>query len=151
VVKSSLIVGGAMFVLVLALSAIFSPLCALCLPLFSGLSAGYLTGMFDKPVSSEAIKRGAIAGAVAGLFAIFAQLTAAAINSMVLKDPQFQIGQLLGTGTVSPGVVWVMQLGLAFCVGLLNIVLMAVFGAGGGAIWANTTGRNRTANTAPTG
>lgn len=60
-VKSGLIVGGVMFLLVVLTAAGVSPLCALCVPLVTGLGAGYLTGVFEKPVEAgQAAKCGAI-------------------------------------------------------------------------------------------
>lgn len=62
--KSGLIAGAAMFIIVL-IAVIFSPFCALCAPLVVGLGAGYLTGVFEK-TSETVIQRGAYAGAIAG-------------------------------------------------------------------------------------
>lgn len=145
-VKSGLIVGGAMFLLVLGLAAIISPFCALCVPLLTGLGAGYLTGVFDKPLSNgEAAKRGAGAGAIAAGLAIFAQIIASIINSLVLQNPQYQLGRIWGADAVEPTVVWMIQIASALCIGLMNVGLTAAFGAGGGAIWFGTGGKNQAA------
>jgi len=145
-VKSGLIVGAVMFLFVLALAAIISPLCALCVPLLTGLGAGYLSGVFDKPLNNgEAAKRGASAGAIAAGIALFAQILASIINSLVLQNPQFQIGRIWGAEAVEPGMVWAFQILFAFCIGLMNIGLTAAFGAGGGAIWFSTSGKNQAA------
>lgn len=145
-VKSGLIVGAVMFLLVLGLAAIISPFCALCVPLLTGLGAGYLTGVFDKPLSNgEAAKRGAGAGAIAAGLAIFAQIIASIINSLVLQNPQYQLGRILGADAVEPAVVWMIQIASALCIGLMNVGLTAAFGAGGGAIWFSTGGKNQTA------
>lgn len=133
-----------MFLVVLLLAAVLSPLCAVCVPLFTGLGAGYLTGVFDKPSSSaQAAQRGAIAGGIAGVIALFAQMVAAVINALVLQNPQYQITRFFGGQAIEPETVWAGQILVAICVGLLNIGLTAAFGAGGGAIWFNTAGKNQ--------
>lgn len=145
-VKSGLIVGAIMFLLVLVLAAVISPLCALCIPLLTGLGAGYLTGVFDKPISNgEAAKRGAGAGAIAAAIAILAQMIASVINSLVLQNPQYQLGRIWGAEAVDPAAVWALQILLALCVGLMNVGLTAAFGAGGGAIWFGASGKNQAA------
>ncbi len=145
-VKSGLIVGAVMFLFVLVLAAVISPLCALCVPLLTGLGAGYLAGVFDKPISnSDAAKRGAGAGAIAAGLAIFAQVIASIINSLVLQNPQYQLGRIWGADAVDPAMVWVLQIAFALCVGLMNVGLTAAFGAGGGAIWFGASGKNQAA------
>lgn len=141
-VKSGLIFGAVMFLLVLGAAAIISPFCALCIPLFTGLGAGYLAGNFDKPVDSgTAAKRGAGAAALAAGIAIVAQVIASILNSLVLQNPQYQLGQLWGAAAIDPGLVWAIQIGVGLCVGLFNVGLNAAFGAGGGALWFNFTGK----------
>lgn len=142
--KAGLIIGVVMFLVVLLLAAGLSPLCAVCVPLFTGLGAGYLAGVFDKPFSSgQAAQRGAIAGAIAGGISLLAQMLAAVINAFVLQNPQFQITRFFGGQAIDPTTVWVGQIMMAVCVGLLNIGLTAAFGAGGGAIWFSTAGKNQ--------
>lgn len=142
--KSGLIIGAVMFLVVLLLAAGLSPLCALCVPLFTGLGAGYLTGVFEKPFSSaQAAQRGAMAGAIAGSLSLLAQMLASVINAFVLQNPQFQLTQWFGGQAVEPATVWTVQIAMAVCVGLLNIGLTAAFGAGGGAIWFSTAGKNQ--------
>jgi hypothetical protein len=143
-VKSGLIVGAVMFVFVLGLAAVISPFCALCIPLLTGLGAGYLAGVFDKPISNgDAAKRGA--GAIAAGLAMFAQIIASIINALVLQNPQYQLGRIWGADAVDPAMVWALQIGSALCVGLINVGLTAALGAGGGAIWFGTGGKNQAA------
>jgi len=145
-VKSGLIVGAVMFLFVLGLAATLSPFCALCVPLLTGLGAGYLAGVFDKPLAnSDAAKRGAGAGAIAAGLAIFAQIIASVINSLVLQNPQYQLGRIWGAEAVDPAMVWVLQVVFALCIGLMNVGLTAAFGAGGGAIWFSTSGQKQAA------
>lgn len=144
-VKSGLILGAVMFLFVLGLAAVISPFCALCVPLLTGLGAGYLSGVFDKPLSnSNAAKRGAGAGAIAAAIAILAQMIASVINSLVLQNPQYQLGQLWGAEAVDPAMVWALQILFALCIGLVNVGLTAAFGAGGAAIWFGASGKNQT-------
>lgn len=138
-VKAGLFAGAAMLVLVLV-GAIFSPLCALCVPLVAGLAAGYMTGMFEK-MPATTVKNGAIAGAIAGGLGIVGQLIAAVINAAVMQNPDNQINQLLGVPPSDASAIWMTQVGFACCLGLINVALTAGFGAGGGAIWNNTAGK----------
>ena len=139
--KAGLIVGAAMFFLVLLAASVISPLCAFCVPLLTGLAAGYLTGVFEKnPLTT--IQRGAYAGAIAGAFGIFGQVIASVINSFVMQNPNYQINQTLGLPAADPATVWIAQIAVACCVGLGNVGLTAALGAGGGAIWNNTAGKS---------
>ncbi|MDX1378067.1 MAG: hypothetical protein R3307_04390 [Anaerolineales bacterium] len=140
--KAGLIAGGVAFILVLIGAAGVSPFCAICVPLVSGLLAGYLTGVFDSPAPEERTKRGASAGAIAGALALVAGLIAAIINAVVLQNPDNQINELFDMPATSPAMVWAGQIVINLCVGLVNIGLNAALGAGGIAIWSNTAGKN---------
>ncbi|MEW6086425.1 MAG: hypothetical protein AB1607_17710 [Chloroflexota bacterium] len=139
-VKAGLIAGGVMLVLVL-IAAVFSPFCALCIPLVAGLAAGYMTGTFEK-MPATTVKNGAIAGAIAGGLGLVGQMLASVINALVLQNPNNQINDLFGVPAADPSAVWIGQLGFACCIGLINIALTAGFGAGGGAIWNNSAGKS---------
>lgn len=139
--KSGLIVGAVLSLLVLFSASVVSPLCALCFPVFAGLGAGYLAGYFEKPAPENALQRGALSGAISGGIAIFAQFVAALINAFVLQNPQFNPGQLFGGQAIDPTVIWLAQLGGAACIGLLNVALMAGFGALGGLLWKNSAAK----------
>jgi len=138
--KAGLITGAVMFLFVLV-AAIFSPFCALCMPLLIGLGAGYLTGVFDKSPETV-IQQGAYAGAIAGALGIVGQLIASVINAFIMQNPDNQINDLLGVPAADPATVWMAQIGFACCIGLVNVALTAAFGAGGGAIWKNTAGKS---------
>lgn len=139
--KAGLISGAVMFLFVLLGASIISPLCALCVPLFTGLGAGYLTGVFEKNILT-AVQRGAYAGAIAGALGIVGQMIASVINAAVMQNPNNQLNQVLGLPAADPATVWLSQLGVACCVGLVNVGLTAALGAGGGAIWNNTAGKS---------
>lgn len=140
--KAGLIAGGVAFLLVLVGAAGLSPFCALCVPLISGLLAGYLTGVFERPAVPDRMKRGASAGAIAGGLGLLAGMIAAVLNAFVLQNPELQPNRLLGLPESSPAMVWIGQLGINFCFGLLNVGLNAALGAGGVAIWSNTAGKS---------
>lgn len=140
--KAGLISGAVMFLFVLIAAAGVSPFCAFCVPLITGLAAGYLNGVFEKD-NITVIQRGAIAGAIAGAFGIVAQLGAGVINALFMQNPENQIvNEALGLPTVDPTTVWLSSLGMACFIGLVNIGLNAGLGAGGGAIWRSTAGKS---------
>ena len=139
--KAGLISGAVAFLLVLVGSAGLSPFCALCVPLVTGLLAGYLTGTFEKPMPDDAMKRGAGAGAIVGGIAMVASLIAALINSLVLQNPEVQPGRLLGLPEASPTMVWIGQFGVNICIGLVNVGVNAALGIAGVSIWRNTAGK----------
>ncbi len=141
-IKAGLIGGGVMFLFVLIAAASISPLCALCVPLLGGLLAGYLTGTFEK-LPETVVTRGAIAGAIAGAIGIVGQFGAAVINAAVMQNPNNQVNQLLGLPPSDPATVWIAQLGMALCLGLVNVGLTAALGAGGGAIWKGSAGKSQ--------
>jgi hypothetical protein len=146
-VKSGIIIGVVGFVLVLGSAVIFSPLCAPCWGLILGLAAGYLGGVFEKPLNNnEVIKKGAIAGAIAAGLILVGALIGGVINAALLDPSDLQqMYELLGVTdyTLDQTTIWVGQLGSAVCGGLLNAVLMAGMGAAGGALWWQTQGKKR--------
>lgn len=145
-VKSGLIFGAVMFLLVLLAAAVISPFCALCVPLLAGLGAGYLAGVFDKPLSGgESAWRGAGAGAIAAVFGLAAQVLAAVINGLILQNPQFNPGRIFGGVPIDPSLIWAGQIGIGICIGVLNIGITAAFGAGGAAIWSNMAKKDQAA------
>jgi hypothetical protein len=151
-VKSGLIVGAGMFVLVLLSAAVVSPLCALCVPVLTGLLAGYLAGVFDKPADSgAAAKRGAGAGAIAGGISIVASLIAAVINAAVMQNPRFQLNRALGLPPSDPATVWIAQFGINCIVGAVNVGLTAGLAALGGMIWAGSARKNQGTPLSPGG
>jgi hypothetical protein len=147
---AGLVSGGIAFVLVLIGAAGLSPFCALCVPLVTGLLAGYLTGVFEKPPAENRMNRGASAGAIAGVIALLAGMIAAVINALVLQNPQNQLNELFGLPESSAATIWVAQFGVNCCIGLLSVGLHAAFGAGGIAIWSNTAGKVSSVEVPPT-
>jgi uncharacterized BrkB/YihY/UPF0761 family membrane protein len=138
--KAAAIAGATMFAMVLVLSAGLSPLCAFCVPLLTGTLAGYLTGLWEKDAESV-VRRGATAGALAGGIAIAGQLIASLINAAVMQNPEYQLNQAFGVPATEPTLVWVLQLGMACFVGLVNVGLAAALGAVGGSLWRSLSNK----------
>ncbi len=151
--KAGLIL-GAVALFVAAGATLISPLCAPCAAVFLGLGAGYLAAVFEKPSTSNATtKVSAIGGAIGGVGAIVGQIVGTAINAAIVGPQGLeQIYQRLGvpTGNMDLGqTYWIGAIGGALCFSLLDIVLMAGFGALGGLLWWQSSGKNA-APTAPT-
>lgn len=145
-VKSGLIFGVVAFVLIL-LVTLLSPFCGICLGLVIGIAAGYVAGVFGKPVSSsESVKMGAIAGVIAGAIGLVGQLIGGVLNSMVVNPAALeQFYKTFGLPNISltQSQITTSQLLAAGCVGLFNILWMAVFGLAGGALWYQIRGKNQ--------
>jgi hypothetical protein len=142
--KSAMIVGIFSFFLVLGVSAGLSPLCAPCLTIFLGLAAGYFTGVFDRPATKDDVtKQGANAGLIAGGITFVAQIIASVINGLVVgPEGASALGEVLGTGGIDPNSYYSSLVALTFCVGVLNVGLMAGFGALGGIAWWSFSGKD---------
>jgi hypothetical protein len=142
--KSGLIVGIITLLLALGTTLVF-PFCVPCLALLVGLAAGYLAGVFEKPVSLDAArKNGAIAGAIGGAGALLGQIIGAVINGY-LVGPQnaLQILQSFGFSTspfMTPQFYWISTIGGNCCIGLISVLLMAGMGLLGGLLWWSITG-----------
>ncbi len=145
-VRSGLIV-GALALLVTAGATLLSPVCAPCFTIFLGLAAGYLAGVFDKPATSSATsKAGAVSGAIGGVGAIFGQILGTVINATVIGPEGLQnIYRQLGVPTGAMDLTrtyWIGAVGGALCFSVLDILLMATFGAVGGLLWWRVTGEH---------
>lgn len=82
--KSGLIMAAIALVLAIG-GTVVSPLCTPCLVLFLGAGAGYLAGIFDKPVEkSAATKSGALAGLIGGVGALLGQAGGSVINGIMV-------------------------------------------------------------------
>ena len=146
--KSGLILGITAFVLVLGSTTLLTPLCAPCLGLFLGFATGYVSGVYDKPGNAkESIRVGAMAGAIAGSLGFIGGMIGAAINGAVVNPSDLEsIYRTLGmpSPNYDQATIWILQLVSGFCVGLFNIVWMAILGVAGGAVWFQTKGRSQT-------
>jgi hypothetical protein len=145
-IKAGLIAGAVAFVMVVAAGAVVSPFCTPCAGILVGLLAGYLAGVFDKPLNGGAgAKSGAVAGAIAGVLGILGNFTAGVINGLVVNPAA--VGALarqfgLTAPSMDQSTIWVSQLTMACCIGLVNLVLMAGLGAAGGALWTSFNKQN---------
>ncbi len=145
-VRAGLIL-GAVALVVAAGATLLSPLCAPCISVFLGLAAGYAAGTFDKPPSSSATsKAGAIGGAIGGIGAILGQIIGAVINSSIVGPEGLQkIYETFGIPTASMDLgrtYWIGVVGGTLCFSVIDIVVMAGFGAVGALLWWQTTGKN---------
>jgi hypothetical protein len=146
-VKAGLILGAVMLVLGIG-GSLITPICVPCLAMLAGVGAGYLAGVYEKPLTSgDGAKVGAIAGAIGGAGALLGQIIGGVINASVL-DPQDVMNLLEQFGlpaTADPRFYWLSQVGGGVCFGLLDLVLMAGLGALGGILWLQISGKNKPA------
>lgn len=142
--KAGLILGAVMLVLGIG-GSLISPVCVPCLAAVAGIGAGYLAGVFDKPLTSGgSAKVGAIAGAIGGAGALLGQIIGGILNSMLVdpqtvKDMMEQFG--FPTTYYDSSFVQLSQIGGGVCFGVLDIVLMAGLGALGGILWLQIAGK----------
>ncbi|HIE25553.1 MAG TPA: hypothetical protein EYP74_06065 [Anaerolineales bacterium] len=150
--KSALIIGGFAFVLSLVVTLI-SPFLLLCMTLFLGIVAGYITGIFE-PTSrkKEAIQQAAKAGLFAGIGMLVGQVFGAIMNGF-LVGPEGAVmvfnsfGMSVGSPSQMASFYWTILTVSTACISLFNIVLMAGFGALGGLLWWLFSGKESHATT----
>lgn len=151
-VKSGLIIGVISLLLILGIS-FFLSYCAPCLGIFLGLAAGFLAGVFDKPISSrDSLIKGGFAGAIAGAIGLLGGLIAAIFRSQMLSPATFEsIYRMYGFPgiDISQTQIFLSLMGLSLCIGLFDVVLMAVLGIAGGAVWFQISGKNRVPTVLP--
>jgi hypothetical protein len=126
---------------------LITPFCSPCIGLVLGLAAGYFTGVFDKPINSgESIRNGGIAGAIAGALGFVGGFIGGVINGAVLNPSSvetFTKAFGISNFTISQAEIWIYQLVFAVCIGLFNVVWMAILGVAGGALWYQIRGKNQ--------
>jgi hypothetical protein len=142
--KSGLIV-GAITTLIMLGTTLVLPLCTPCLAIFLGIAAGYLAGMFDKPLDNgSSAKKGAGAGGIGGIGSLVGVAIGQALNGLIV-GPEGAANMLEQFGlqtSSSPVGYWFGVVGGAVCFGLLGVALMAGMGAVGGLLWWQVTGKN---------
>jgi hypothetical protein len=140
--KSSLI-AVPLTVIVILITGFLSELCCCASPfaaVFLGLAAGVVCAFFEKPLlKNRAIERGAIAGTIAGLAALPAQVLGEIVVALLLAGNGKVDISLFGLPAASATVdLWNWALN-ALCAatlyGLLAAAVMAGMGAVGGALW----------------
>ena len=153
-VKSGLIFGAVALMLIGITGVINFQLCAPCLALFMGVGAGYVAGMFDKPMGGTggSTKAGAGAGAIGGIGALFGHMGGGLVGALRIGPEQAmaqaaELARTLGLSVpltgVDPVSYYGSTLGFSCCFGLFEIALMAGLGALGGLLWYQMTGRSR--------
>jgi thiamine transporter ThiT len=143
--KSGLIVGVFSLFMVLGVSTVITPYCAPCLTVFLGLAAGYFAGVFDKPPSKDEItKQGANSGLIAGGLSFIGQVIASIINGTVVgPEGANAFSDALGLPTsVTAESYYISLVAITICVGVLNLGIMAGFGALGGIAWWQFSGKD---------
>jgi hypothetical protein len=144
--KSGLIIGIAVMVLG-ALSALITPLCIPCLAIFLGMAAGYLAGVFDKPVmNSEAVKKGALSGLIASVGAIIGQIIGSIINASLMgPEAAAEMMEQLGidVGANYETIYQLSQVGGTICFSIMDILFMALLGMLGGVLWWQISGKKQ--------
>ena len=142
--KSGLIFGAIMLILGFGL-ALLSPICTVCMAPLIGALAGYLAGVFDKPVDNvEALKAGLIAGAIGGVGALLGQLIGASVNTAIMgaegaADLAYELGLPVGSGFED--VYLTSMIGSTCCFSLVDILSMALLGMLGGLLWWQFSGK----------
>jgi hypothetical protein len=151
--KSGLIVGGISLFVILGSSVVLGQYCVPCIVILFGVAAGYLAGVFDKPISSgESLKKGGSAGAIAGAIGLLGGMVGGVVNSLILNPANLSsFYRVLGISglNVSQTQIWLSQMGFAFCVGLFDIAWMALLGIAGGAVWFQFSGKNQVPTVLP--
>ncbi len=152
-VKSGLLMGIISFILILGGAIVITPFCAPCLGIILGLLAGYLAGVFDKPSDSgESIRKGAGAGAIAGAIGLLGGMVGAVINGALTNPANMEsLIQNFGLSNfvITQGQIWTYQLGFGFCIGLFDILWMAILGLVAAAIWYQISGKNQSGMSVP--
>ena len=152
-VKSGLIFGAVTFIVVLGFSVLLTPFCAPCVGLVLGIVAGYVAGVYDKPSNSgESVRKGAAAGAIAGALGFIGGFIGGIINGVLLNPGSVEsFSRVFGINNfnISQSQIWTYQLVFGVCIGLFNVVWMAILGVAGGALWYQISGKNRTNTVLP--
>ncbi len=132
--RAGIIFGIIAFVLTLISS---NGVCAVCFAIILGLGAGYTAANSDRPLdSSESTRVGAGAGALAGGLMIPAQLIAAAIQAGGGELPGGSVTyELIGPAGAEPAVIWISQLLIGCCLGIITLAITAGAGVAGSALW----------------
>ncbi|MFN8472330.1 MAG: hypothetical protein U0822_09080 [Anaerolineae bacterium] len=139
--------------LALGLGASMTMISPVCLPPFAlllGLGAGYVGGFFDRPTDSRAaLRAGAWAGLIAGVFMVIGQVLGTVGAATFLGPTRSAlIMRSMGVPSFTPpgasfGFVGGL-IGMLLIVGLVNVLVTGGAGAAGGAIWWQTAGRRAT-------
>ena len=144
--KAALILGFVALFVTLG-ATLLSPVCTPCTAVVLGAGVGYLAGVFEKPRSSNAsASTGAISGAVGGIGAAVGLIAGTTINALIVgPEGAQQLLQQLNLPSTGPSLsqgYWFGVVGSGLCFGVLDVLLMAAFGALGGFLWWQIRGKN---------
>ncbi len=132
--RSGITFGIIAFVLTLIAS---NAVCSVCFAIFLGLAAGYTAARSERPLDSgDSTRLGAGAGALAGGLMIPAQLISAAIQASGGQLPGGSVTyELIGPVAANTVLIWISQLLIGGCMGIITLAIMAGAGAGGSTLW----------------
>jgi hypothetical protein len=145
--------GLMMAAVAIVLGAIGGVICCCCgqaAAILMGAAAGILAVVFEHPATVEvATRRGAVAGAMAGVGALLGQLAAAGINfAITQQNPQGVIAilGLIGIKGVDANAISNGGMASVFggflggvCMGSMNLAIAALLGALGALVWQKMT------------
>ena len=143
--KAGLIIGVVALIAALG-TTLVSPYCVPCLAIFLGIGAGYLTGVIDRPIErSESTRKGAIAGAIGGIGAALGQIIGMILNGLIVgPERAAAFAESLGfPAQFDPTTYWTMMVGVNFCIGVINVLLMTGLGFLGGMMWVKFSGQDQ--------
>ncbi|MBT3321374.1 MAG: hypothetical protein HN392_03720 [Anaerolineae bacterium] len=144
--KSALIVGGIAFIFSAVLTLV-SPFLLPCITPFLGISAGYITGLFEPSYTKkDAIKMASKAAAFAGLGMLVGQVFGAVMNGLLVGPDGAALvlesfGMPAGPPEQMANIYWLTLTLSTACISLFNIALMAALGALGGLLWWQFSGK----------
>jgi hypothetical protein len=129
-----------------------------CGPLWAvvaGVAAGYLAGLFGKPAEAgSAAGKGAAAAGIAGVGALIGQIVASFLNNAIMQqnpEAAAELYKLIGIQNFTPemlgtatGIIGTLIGG--GCWGIVDLVLIAAFGALGGYLWFRFSSRKSVEN-----
>ena len=138
---------GVIFAAVMAVAAgilgFIFPWFVPCVALIVGAIAGFLGASFEQALTSgDATRRGAGAGAIAGIGAWAGHILGGVASAAIGPNSAAALIERFGPSTdvSSPWAYYTAALGFGCCFGLVEIALMAGLGAVGGLIWFQARG-----------
>jgi MFS family permease len=131
--KSAFLFGIASFFLFLAIALLF-PLCGLCIAVLIGAAAGWLAAYWSKPPDeNSAASIGAVTGVIAGVGAVVGQTVGSILNARAIgTEGIIQFWEAFGFQGLPPiteGQLLVSAISAGACCGVVNVAIMAGFGA----------------------
>lgn len=151
--KSGLIAGIVALLFAFGAASVVSPVCVPCLAIPFGLMAGYLAGLFDKPVDqNRSIKIGTLAGLLGGIGILLGQIFGAVLNATLIGPEGVarmlaQMGLFAGGPAQIAEFYWVGMVLSTACLVVFDLAMMSGFGALGGLLWWKISGDKQSTST----